>query len=398
MKLIPRPYRRPPGVAPPLRDTDEPQPLVATFARRYVIAFICFIFASYLVCLAGLPRLLLSRLGHGDNTVFIGREGWLFDDRDLLAITGLGPIAGDRPSAFHLPRLPGPPTAKAAILDFARQLKDRGVPLLLVIVPNKTMIYPERITGDLVEESPAPLYHPDEAEFVEQLGQAGIDVQDLTEGMMSMKTQPLKFKYPVFLPTDSHWTPETMQGFARSLAAHIRKQYPTAAAPTPLATSARVHDEHSHGDQVLSLRHSTTIFAPESVGLVTISGTDNDRDSPVTLLGDSLVNIFDDPTLGYAPAANAPRQGAGFAQHLAFYLGRRIDTIAINHGGATQVWREFAKRYEDEVRAKKLVVWLVSATDILRYPSTREPWETVPLSTTMKPAEVLTPLLNKPTP
>ena len=149
------------------------------------------------------------------------------------------------------------------------------MPLLLIIVPTKAMLYPEHILGDQVEDSLAALYHPDEAELVEQLVKAGIDVQDLTDGMMSMKTQPLKFKYSIFFPSDSHWTPETMQVFARSLAAYIRKAYPAAAAPAPLETSARVHAEHSLGDQVQRLRlsHPTPLFAPESVDLVTLLGT-----------------------------------------------------------------------------------------------------------------------------
>ena len=322
----------------------------------------------------------------------------MFDQRDITCITGLGPLAGDKTSTLHLPKLPGKPTSKTIILDFAQQLKSRGVPLLLIIVPTKVMLYPERLTGDEVEDSSAPLYHADEAELVEQLTGAGIDVQDLTEVMMSMKQQPLKFKYPIFFPTETHWTPETMQGFAKSIALHIRKAHPGAAAADPVETSAQVHDEHSFGNQVkrMRLRFPEAVFAPESVGLVTLAGTENDRDASVMLLGGSLVNVFDDPALGFAPEGSTKRLGAGFAQHLAFYLGQRIDTIAINNGGITAVRREVAKRYDDELRAKKLVVWLVSADDLLSAGAATEPWEQVALSTEKKPDEVLTPLLTKP--
>jgi hypothetical protein len=56
---------------------------------------------------------------------------------------------------------------------------------------------------------------------------------------------------------------------------------------------------------------------------------------------------------------------AGFAQHLSFYLGQPLDVIAMNGKGATGGRREFAKRYDDEVREKKLVVWVLSARDLL---------------------------------
>ena len=116
----PRPYRRPPGVAPALRDSDEPQPLTPAFAQRYVITFLALILLLPLSGIGSLTRSLLARIGYGNNGVIVTHEGWLFDERDVRALTGLGPLVSTKPSTLHLPRLPGPTTAQDAILDFAR--------------------------------------------------------------------------------------------------------------------------------------------------------------------------------------------------------------------------------------------------------------------------------------
>ena len=60
---------------------------------------------------------------------------------------------------------------------------------------------------------------------------------------------------------------------------------------------------------------------------------------------------------------------AGFANQLAVLLNQPLDVVAVNGGGATPARREFARRFDDEVRAKKLVIWVIACRDLLLSPS-----------------------------
>ena len=95
----------------------------------------------------------------------------------------------------------------------------------------------------------------------------------------------------------------------------------------------------SIGDLVklLDLKHPAQTFSPEPVLLKVIGEGTEDRDSPIVLLGDSFVNVFDDPTLGFEnPAKPTERIRAGFAQTLALRLQQPLDVIAMNGKGSTE--------------------------------------------------------------
>ena len=57
--------------------------------------------------------------------------------------------------------------------------------------------------------------------------------------------------------------------------------------------------------------------------------------------------------------------------------------------------REFAKRLDDEVRAKKLVIWLVPARDLVLPPGAGVEWQEVNFNPRSTPPEVLVPMVSK---
>ncbi len=330
-------------------------------------------------------------LQRGNPAVFAGRGGWLFDTRELEALTGSGPLDPE----ISAPRQPKS-DAVATITDFARQLKERGVPLLLIPLPMKASIYPEYITGSDPEASEAPLYHSRQPALYEQLAQAGIDVQDITQAMLQLKER----KTPVFFRQDSRWTPEAMQVLAKAIADQVRKKYPGAAAEAPMIIDAKAIDGVSHGDLAakLHLAASGSVLMPEKAVMLSFPGIENQPDAPVTLLGDDFVQLFDDPSLGFAPKGASAGQPlrAGFAQHLALYLGRRIDGIIHSPSSVNAVRTTLAGRIMDDVRAKKLVIWLLPVRDLIAPPSAGIDWHRVPLSEVQRPPETITPLAPKP--
>lgn len=308
--------------------------------------------------------------GEGNLKVQLGRSGWLFYLPELQALNGWGPLKKEPLSVMKDPALAKLRPARERVLEFAAQLKERGIPLLLVPLPVKPMLYHEHLFPKAPD---TPLYHPDQLAFYDELRAAGINVLDLAPPLYDYKK-----RHPIFLKQDTHWTPEAMKKAASLVAAHIKKTWPELANrdSTPII-DARLHDRASQGDLVglLDLAQPEALFAPEAAQLVSIQGLDPNRAAPITLLGDSFVNIYTDPALGFADPAAAdqeeppPPMNAGFAHHLALALGRPLDVIAINGAGATQTRKEFAARPDDEVRAKKLVVWVIACRDLLYTPA-----------------------------
>jgi len=110
-------------------------------------------------------------------TVLAGADGWLFLTSELRLLS-VGRFWGE--DAIKVSHAPKPEFADPlpAILDFHEQLKARGITLLLVPVPPKAAIYPEKIVpGAAVSED---ISSPFLGRFYEELRAAGIDVLDLS--------------------------------------------------------------------------------------------------------------------------------------------------------------------------------------------------------------------------
>ena len=371
-------------VLPPLHRFIEPLNRWKSLAGGLVVAGI----AAFL-CIPSFRTRVQSRLytqmGAVNDGVVVGQDGWLFDPRELRALTGSGPLQPEW-SARHSPTS----RARDEIVDFARQLKARGVPLLLIPIPMKASIYPEAITRSDADPSEAPLYQADQPALYEQLVKAGIDVQDITGAMLQLKAR----QKPVFFKQDTHWTPEAMQDIARAVAAHVRKKFPGIVPDDPLIVDTKAPDAASLGDLAERLNPLPGTMSEEQAVLVSFPDIENDPASPITLLGDDFAGIFDNPRLGFTPV-DGGHAHASFAQHLALYLGLRIDTISWPYDATRTVRQEFAGRYDDEVRAKKLVIWLIPACDLTLPAGAGVDWGEVQFNPKRSPPEVLTPMVPK---
>jgi hypothetical protein len=332
---------------------------------------------------------LTSNFHEGSQKVFVGFEGWLFYNADLKALTGYGPVKPEPFSVMKDPELAKLPAASACIAEFAAQLQERGVKLLFVPVPLKPMLYSEEVSAKLDVKS---VTHPDAAKFYDSLRKQGVDVLDLTEDFAKFRSErknyfylestsanrdiarqseeALKDKYEAFLLQDTHWTPEAMRMAAERVADHVKKTYPDSF--RPMARTITIADgiyRRSRGDLVklVDVKRPEEIFGNEEEAFLRVVGDGTeDKYAPMALLGDSFVNIFDDPSIGFGDEkAPEKRMRAGFAQHLGLLLNQPLDVIAQNGKGSTGVRREFARRFDDEIRSKKLVIWVIAARDVL---------------------------------
>lgn len=331
--------------------------------------------------------LFAKMLTRGSSTVFVSRSGWLYDQRELRTLTGAGAL--DRELSV---RKKPQSRAVAAIERFTHQLKDRGVPLLIIPVPTKISIYPEHVTGSEPDESEAPLFHECQGPLYEQLIKAGADVQDITEAMLELKER----KKAVFHKQDTHWTPDAMEALAKAIAAHVRTKYPGAAAGNPMIIDAKTREGSSYGDLagLLRLNRPEGGLAKENAIMLSFPSIKSDPASPVVLMGDDFARIYNDPALGFSDQSE-PLQ-ASFAEHLALHLGISVDSITQTGGATTAVRQELARRLDDDVRAKKLVIWLLPVRDLIAPPSENVDWSDVKFNEERRPQETILPMVPKP--
>ncbi len=389
--------------SPPGYDPNQPDP-----AKKNIVSHLRWLekgleSAPYAVAMRqGTQQWLTREYAEGSQKVFVGYDGWLYYNADLKALTGYGPLKQEPFSVMKDPALAKLPAAGDCIVQFAAQLKERGVKLLFVPVPLKPMIHGESILGEVRRvtapgEQPPYMTHPDAAAFYDWLRKQGVDVLDLTLDMAKLRDERKNFYYlestpdnreiareteealkerkAAFLKQDTHWSYDAMLMVAGKISNHVKATYPDAFRPMDrkiVATDGAERSSMGELVKLLDVKRPGELFAPEQEFLRMVPEGTEDRRAPMVLLGDSFVNIFHDPSIGFGPAeGSVPKEDAskpmhaGLAQHLSKELNQPLDIIAQNGRGATGVRQELARRYDDEIRAKKLVIWVIAARDVL---------------------------------
>lgn len=296
---------------------------------------------------------LLSKYFHlGNEKVVIGKGGHLFYRHDIKYLSSPGFLDSEQLREGHLTGRQADPLP--AILDFHRQLKERGVKLVIMPAPVKPMLYPEQLGA-----AKGALNNRSFELFKAKLEEAGVSVIDLCESLTELRGKGKE----VFLKTDTHWTPEAMRAAAELIAKNIGGTR-SAMAGTPQSLSSR-------GDlaRMLNLPSDSKLIEPENISL-TIHDKVPERQSEILLLGDSFCNIFSSDALHWGSSAGLP-------ETLAALLGQGIDLIARNDAGAYAsrelLARELA-RGRDRLAGKKLLVWEFVSRELME-----GDWKIIPL-------------------
>ncbi len=320
-----------------------------------------------------IQEFLTANLHQGNAKTVLGRDGWLFFGPAVGALTGAGPVSAPALGPASDPKLKNWEPALPVIRRYAAELRQRGIELVLIPVPVKPMILPDDLGGGTFDGA---VTHRDAAKFRGELEAVGVIVLDFTDALRARRGSG---KGAVFLRQDTHWHPRAMEWVAREVAEQVKSRpWFSESRGGAREYNFKETDRGSMGDLVekLDLPASSGLFHPERVPLrqVVDSGTggrpQSDADSPVVLLGDSFVNVFDDPKLGFGESKSddQDRIGAGFAQHLAAALGMPVDVIAKNGKAATEVRQDLANRHREDIRQKKIVLWVIASRDLFYTP------------------------------
>ena len=263
-----------------------------------------------------------------------------------------------------------------AILKFRNQLKAKGVELLVVIVPGKPSIYPERLTGRASDDSEndAGLQSHGKA-ILDSLTKLGLNTVDLYTPLAAAKKYDERFG-PLYLDDDTHWTPRGAELAAAVIAGSVLQL--SAAGVVDLGSEAlRYVPVDSSADRMgdigeMSGLNKFDVFKSQQVtGHVVYQFVDTTktpfkddfRKSKILILGDSFSRIYQ---------TDAP-VNAGWIAHFARNISRPVSSI-VSDGGASTLVREKLARKAGVLKGKKLLIWEFVERD-LRFGA--EGWKTV---------------------
>ena len=291
----------------------------------------------------------------------VGRDGWFFYQPGLTCLT-----------QRSKPEDSTPAEALAAILNFRDQLAARGIQLVLLPVPNKESVYPDKLSRRALP--PTRVIASDTRAFLTNCEHSGLEVVDLFAVYRNAREQSAT---ELYLAQDSHWSPTGMKLAAEAVAGRILNRGELTRGQ--VAYDVQPANVQRLGDLVRMLHsppiESRVVSESISAGKIVrhddgIPYADNPA-SPVLVMGDSFLRIYeqDEP------------EHAGFIAHLARELGRPLASI-VNDGGASTLVRQELFHRPQLLAGKKVVVWEFIERD-LRLGT--EGWQQVPLRFENKP-------------
>lgn len=309
--------------------------------------------------------ILTRHLHAGNEQVVVGRKGWLYFRPGVDYLTGPGFLeAGTlaRKAAAGKTWKPRPrPDPLPALADFAAQLAERGIGLVVMPTPVKAAVHPEGLAP--FDSAELPLDNPSFEPFLARLAELEIPAYAPAPRMAEALREG---SWPRFLRTDTHWTPQAVEQAAEGLAAFLARHV---ALPelNQVVYTRREAWATGRGDlaALLRLPLARPIYLPESVLTRPVMNPAGepwqpDRAADVLVLGDSFTNIYSQAELGWGT-------GAGLAEQLSHALRRPVDKFAINAGGPAAVREQLAARLgagDDRLAGKRLVVYQFSAREL----------------------------------
>ncbi|MCL4177828.1 MAG: hypothetical protein KJ072_08780 [Verrucomicrobia bacterium] len=325
--------------------------------------------------------------GDPGRQALLGRDGWLFyrpGVRYLVEPDQVDTTPGD--VAWREPgRESRRERALRMIVEFRDQLREREIELLVVPVPGKASVYPDRLSRRYARGI-GEFRSPTE-DFIGSLEAAGIEVVDL----FSRFREEREKGEALYLEQDTHWTPLGAEVAAESVGARLKGLgWVTAGTNAFWLREVRVRRwgdiieltrvsglSRQYPGQVISARQ----VIDRELGLLVPSRSDRPgtyRDprggAEVLLLGDSFSRVYqyaEPQSLGEAtdPAVSGlPREpdpavaarlypgSAGLVAHLTRVLARPVDAIVSDGGATTDVRRRLSVNPEI-LEGKRVVVW-----------------------------------------
>ena len=290
-----------------------------------------------------------------------GHDGWFFLSAEIRHLA----------TAAKAPALTGENDPLPAILDFNKSLAAKGIRLVILPVPEKSLIRADQLFA-AADVAAAAGYAKATGRFIDALKKQGVDVMDTVPVLTAEAARAVKGGDPVYCKTDSHFTPHTTAVLARAIAEHLRE-----VAPNAVRKSADAPVLGKEGKITIQGDLAPTGTSEELAfqGVVKSAGSSEppatDPSSPVILLGDSHCLMFHS-------GGDMLAKGGGLADNLGVTLGGVPEVMAVRGSGATAVRVNlFRKARKDPafLAKKKVLIWCFAAREFTQ----SDGWKIVPL-------------------
>ncbi|HTM47336.1 MAG TPA: hypothetical protein VL285_01565 [Bryobacteraceae bacterium] len=294
-------------------------------------------------------------LGNPGHKAVVGKDGWLFYRPDVR---------------YLLEPLDGGSNPLAAILNFRDQLLRRGIHLVVLPVPGKPSVYPDRLRREAA--AGRGLMDGHTQQLISALRSAGVETIDLLDYFLHLRDGENLPHDAYYLRRDTHWSAQAARRAAEIVADRIKKLGWAPENRTAYLTRRIAVQRNGDVLRMINIPQLERKYPPETILCDQVLEKDtgalykDDPNSPVLVLGDSFLRMYqkDEPL------------AAGFVAHLARSLGSPVASI-VNDGGASTLVRQELARKREMLDGKKLVVWEFVERDI-RFGA--EGWKLVSLS------------------
>lgn len=296
----------------------------------------------------------------GNNPADLSSDPWLYYRQDVEFLVQPSPF-DERAAKLDDPI--------KAIQKFRDQLKAKGVELLVVVVPGKPSIYPERLTGDndIKPVMGGGDYRGHGKTVLDSLTALGFNTVDLYTPLWAAKANDGELG-ALYLNDDTHWTPRGAELAAWEIYTKVQKMVEDSLVDVgPESIEYDVQDSAADrtGDigEMSGLNKFNVFKSQKVMGHVVVPFKDDFRNAKILILGDSFSRIYqtDSPV------------NAGWIAHFAKDMKRPVASI-VSDGGASTLVREKLARRAGVLKGKKLLIWEFVERD-LRFGA--EGWKTV---------------------
>jgi len=322
----------------------------------YFVQMLIFVAAGWNVASAESIQQKIAALAasEGEHGVVSGKDGWLFLKEE---IEHLGSTAFFGQEVLKTSKSAKPEFADPlpAIVDFAAQLKERGIQLVFVPIPPKALLYPDKLPGNFTQEMRPELSRPYDSLYSE-LSKNGVQVLDLIPIFRDARET-----VQVYCKTDTHYSGDGLALVADELTRIIKENEWYPAIP-----KQEYKSEKREIDILGDLAVMEKIDTKETLSLQFVSDTAtskpgvSDPDSPVLLLGDSH-------TLVFSVGGDLHTTAAGLFDQLSADLGFPVDLLGVRGSGATPSRIKLYQRSRKDpafLDKKKIVIWCLSAREL----------------------------------
>lgn len=316
----------------------------------------------------------------GNEQVYMGRDKWLFAKAEVDYLTGKGFLEPEMWRKAERKKAGVQPDPLKAILDFNRQLKAHGIVLIVMPIPSKATIHPEKFGASSTQWKTGQL--PENASFARfqnELRRAKILVYDARPTLLRAREITGQ---PQYFAGDTHWTPQAMTRVARDLATFIQNNVALPAkTPTRYTFLPANKTNICDLEVMLKLPQKQHIFQRQRARIYRVLDSSGklwqpQPDADILLLGDSFANIY--------ARGGFWGKGAGLTEHLSYYLQRPIDRIALNGGAASFVrrtWQSDLLHGKRSAQNTRVVIYEFAARTLVN-----NDWKLVDMSKTLAKA------------